>query len=108
MTITEKAKELGERLAASTAPPELKTAILDILPKMNERDLDRVLYSLRFEEGEHARLEAALNAFQADLKARWEALKTEEQRIADEAIEDFLDDTASLGAAKQAGAVAPS
>lgn len=106
MTITEKAKELGERLAQSTAPPELKTAILDILPKLTEKDLDRILYSLRFEEGEHTRLEAALNAFQEDLKARWSMLGTDEQRIADEAIEDFLDDTASLGAAKNVGAAA--
>lgn len=103
MTITEKAKELGERLARSTAPKELKDAILELLPKLAEQDLDRILYSLRFEEGEHARLEAALNAFQQDLKARWSALATEEQRIADETIEDFLDDTASLAAAKQLG-----
>lgn len=104
MTTTEKAKELGERLARSTAPQELKAAILDLLPKLTEQDLDRMLYSLRFEEGEHARLEAALNVFQQDLKARWSALATEEQRIADETIEDFLDDTASLAAAKQLGA----
>lgn len=107
MTITEKAKELGERLARSTAPQELKAAILDLLPKLAEQDLDRILYSLRFEEGEHARLEAALNAFQQDLKARWSALATEEQRIADETIEDFLDDTASLAATKQLGAASP-
>jgi hypothetical protein len=106
MTLNEKAKELGERLARSTAPKELKDAILELLPKLTERDLDYLLYSLRFEEGEHARLEAALNAFQQDLKARWEALKTDEQRIVDEAIEDFLDDTASLGATKKAGAAA--
>lgn len=103
MTIQEKAKELGERLARSTVPQELKDAILELMPKLTEQDLDRILYSLRFEEGEHGRLEAALNEFQRALKARWDALAVEEQRIADEAIEDFLDDTASLAATKQLG-----
>lgn len=104
MTPEAKAKELGERLARSTAPEELKTTILELLPKLTEQDLDRILYSLRFEEGEHVRLEAALQAFQDDLKARWSALAAEEQRIADDVIEDFLDDTASLGAARKLGA----
>ena len=106
MTITEKAKELGERLAASTAPPELKATILELLPKLTERDLDRILYSLRFEEGELARLHAALQSFQEQLRAQWAALEQEEQWIADEAIEDFLNDTASQAAQRSMGAAA--
>lgn len=106
MTTTEKAKELGERLAASTAPLELKSAILELLPKLTERDLDRILYSLRFEEGEHTRLEATLQAFQGQLRAQWAALEQEERWISDEAIADFLNDTASQAAQRGIAAAA--
>ena len=106
MTITEKATELGVRLAQSTAPPELKATIIELLPKLTERDLDRMLYSLRFEEGEHARLEAALQGFQGQLRAQWVALEQEERWISDEAIADFLNDTASQAAQRSIGATA--
>ncbi|MDO8622027.1 MAG: hypothetical protein Q7R80_02250 [bacterium] len=106
MTITEKATELGVRLAQSTAPPELKATIIELLPKLTERDLDRILYSLRFEEGEHTRLEAALQGFQEQLRTQWAALEQEERWISDEAIADFLNDTASQAAQRSISAAA--
>lgn len=104
MTLEEKGKELGTRLAQSLIPEALKTTILEFLPKLTEHELDLILFALREEEGELIKMESALKDFIEHKKSDWAALQTEEQRIADEEIEDFIADRLAQATAPQQGA----
>ncbi|MBI2482612.1 hypothetical protein HYV74_00355 [Candidatus Uhrbacteria bacterium] len=107
MTIQEKARELGQRLAHSTLPQVLKDAILEALPQSTEREVDALLLALRNEDAQLQQLEDASRQFVARTAEQWDALAAEEQAVVDAAVEEFVTETASsvLAHAVQRGAV---
>ncbi|MBI4433554.1 hypothetical protein HY632_02185 [Candidatus Uhrbacteria bacterium] len=95
MTIQEKARELGQRLAHSTLPQALKDTIFEALPKSSAQDLDGLLLALRNEAAQLQDLEDASRRFVACTAERWDALAAEEQAVVDVAVEEFVAATAS-------------
>lgn len=70
IALQEKARELGQRLAQSTVPDELKREVLADLPAMQPRDIDLLLFALRAEHAQLALLEHALKEFEETEGAR--------------------------------------
>ena len=90
MTLEQQAKELGEKLAESTIPKELKREILEQLPKFSTRELGLVLYALRSEVAQLALLEKVLQDFEDAQIRRAPEIRAALRAVADAAITQYI------------------